>query len=98
MTRDTHDTHDTFCVKNARLKNKKNNYIIHEKIIGKIFGGFNYFLHLCIVNKDGNFAPPREKFFSPAGEVKKSFGQARITFGFDKEDGRREMADVRWKR
>ena len=31
MTRDTHDTHDTFCVKNARLKNKKNNYIIHEK-------------------------------------------------------------------
>ena len=40
------------------------------KLIGKIFGGFNYFLYLCIVNKDRNFAPPREKFFSPTGEIK----------------------------
>ena len=52
------------------MKNKKNCYVIHKKVIGKMFGGFNYFLYLYIVNKDRNFAPPREKFFSPTGEMK----------------------------
>jgi hypothetical protein len=25
------------------MKNKKNCYVIHKKVIGKMFGGFNYF-------------------------------------------------------
>ena len=45
------------------------------------------YLYLCIVNEDEKFAPPREKFFSPTGEVKKSFELAWMTFGLDKEDG-----------
>ena len=46
-----------------------------------------YFSYLCIVNEDEKFAPPREKFFSPTGEVKRTSEWARMTFGFDKEDG-----------
>ena len=38
---------------------------------------------------------PREKFFSPTGEIKKFFELARMTFGFDKEDGRRKWPHVR---
>jgi len=42
-------------------------------------------------------APTREIFLAH-GRDKKFFELARMTFGFDKEDGRRKMADVRWKR
>ena len=30
---------------------------------------------------------PREKFFSPTGEVNRTSEWAQMTFGFDKEDG-----------
>ena len=30
---------------------------------------------------------PRETFFSPTGEVKRTSEWARMTFGFDKKDG-----------
>ena len=57
------------------------------------------YLYLCIVNEDEKFAPPREKFFSPMGEVKKSFELAWMTFGLDKEDGseRCKTQEVRGK-
>jgi len=35
-----------------------------------MFGGFNYFLYLYIVNKDRKIASQLEKFFSPTEEIK----------------------------
>ena len=51
------------------------------------------------VNEDEKFAPPREKFFSPTGEVKRTSEWAWMTFGLDKEDGseRCKTQEVRGK-
>ena len=53
------------------------------------------YLYLCTVNEDKKFAPPRESFFSPTGEIRKASEGVRRTIGFDKEEGGRKWPAVR---
>ena len=46
-----------------------------------------YFLYLCTIRNDKKSTLPREKIYSPTGEIKKLSEWAQMAVGFDKEDG-----------